>query len=250
MNRSQLDAMLAALPEEAIVLDVGGWAEPHPRADWVIDIGAYETRNYYAERLGHERGSTVERFTHETWVQHDICAPEPWPLADGAFDFAICMQTLEDVRDPVKVCAEMSRVAAAGYVETPAAAIELTRGIESAHWCGWHHHRWLVEVEGGALVFIGKPHHIHSRHWPSIRSPKLLRPDAAGNVELGWHGTLEAREEVFVDNEALDARLASIVARSSRPDPLGRARRQALAAASDRYVRLRTSLGRLARAAR
>lgn len=242
--------MLAALPEEAIVLDVGGWAEPHPRADWVIDIGPYATRNYYAERLRDERRTVAERFTHETWIQHDVCAPGPWPLADGAFDFAICMQTLEDVRDPVKVCAEMSRVAAAGYVETPAAAIELTRGIESAYWCGWHHHRWLVETEGDGLVFIGKPHHIHSQLWPSIRSPKFLLPEAARDVALGWSGALAVREEIFVDHAALDVRLGAIVSRASRSDPLGRARREALGAASDRYIQLRRSLGRLARAAR
>jgi hypothetical protein len=240
-----LDRLLAELPESALVLDVGGWASPHPRADWVIDLGPYETRNWYETIGGAPRGH-VERFTAESWVVHDVCAPGPWPFEEDTFDFAICSQTLEDVRDPIKVCAELSRVAKGGYVETPAAGVELTRGIESPLWCGWRHHRWLVEPEGDGLVFVAKPHHVHNPLWPAIRSPKLLT--AAEDVRVAWQEELPAREEFLIDAAALDRRLLEIASRSSRPDALGTARRAALEGAWGGYRAGRAQAGRAYRA--
>ena len=240
-----LERLIAELPDSALVLDVGGWASPHPRADWVIDLGPYETRNWY-ETIGAPPRDHAERFTAESWVVHDICAPGPWPFEADTFDFALCSQTLEDVRDPIKVCSELSRVAKAGYVETPAAAVELTRGIESPLWCGWRHHRWLVEQEGDGLVFVAKPHHVHNPLWPAIRSPALLTVPPV--LRLGWRGELPAREEFLVDADALERRLTEIVARSSRPDALGSARREALEAAWRGYRAGRTAAGRAYRA--
>jgi methyltransferase family protein len=240
-----LDRLLADLPDTALVLDVGGWASPHPRADWVIDIGPYETRDWY-ETIGAPRREHAERFTAASWVEHDICAPEPWPFEDDQFDLAICSHTLEDVRDPIKVCSELSRIAKAGYVETPAAATELTRGIESPSWCGWRHHRWLVERDGDGLVFLGKPHHVHSALWPSVRSPQLLL--STDDLQLGWTGSLPAREEFLIDSAALEARLLEIVARSSRPDRAGELRRDALVAAWRGYRSGRAQAGRAYRA--
>jgi hypothetical protein len=240
-----LDRLLAELPDSALVLDVGGWASPHPRADWVIDLGPYETRNWY-ETIGGPRRGHDERFTAESWIVRDICAPAPWPFDPDTFDFAICSQTLEDVRDPVKVCFELSRVAKAGYVETPGAGVELTRGIESPLWCGWRHHRWLVEREDGGLVFVAKPHHVHNPFWPAIRSPAFLTGER--DVRLGWRGELPAREEFLVDAQALERRLTEIVARSSRPDGVGAARREALEAGWRGYRAGRTAAGRAYRA--
>ena len=211
---------LDALPDAGLVLDVGGWARADPRADWVIDIGSYETRNYYAHRLGEALPTTAERFSADMWVQMDICVT-PWPFEDAMFDFAVCSHTLEDVRDPVGVCQEMMRVAKAGYIETPAAAIEVTRGIQSPHWCGWQHHRWMVEQSDGGLDFFAKPHHIHSPLWPAIRSPRFLKPNAAEPLQFEWSGTFPVREKILVDGEEIDQELRRVVASSSRADPVG-----------------------------
>lgn len=238
---------LRALPDTALVLDVGGWADPHERADWVIDIGAWETRGYYAHTLGAPSGNASERFTRETWVQHDVCAPGPWPFADRQFDFVICSQTLEDLRDPIKVCAEMGRVAKAGYVETPGAAIELTRGVESPLWCGWHHHRWLVDVPDGRLRFLAKPHHVHSPLWPSVRSPRHLHPEARANVEFAWSGRLEASEEILFDFAELDSHLSGLAARASTA-PTENAARRVAAVAWRGYQAGRSGAGRALRA--
>lgn len=244
MLPATLRAKLDLLPDSALVLDVGGWARVDPRADWVIDIGSYATRDWYAQ-LGGAPAVPGERVTAETWVQADICASTPWPFEDGTFDYVLCMQTLEDVRDPIRVCEEMVRVGRAGYVETPSAASELTRGIQSPHWCGWQHHRWLVEAGEGGLVFFGKPHHVHSPLWPAVRSPRLLTAAAREDLRFEWSGSFDAREVVLHDARDIDDRLLGVVRRSARSDPLGDAARAARASASSLYRAGRGLAGRI-----
>ena len=248
MAPPDIRATLDALPDDALVLDVGGWAEADPRADWVIDIGSYETRNWYRTLGSEAKGS--ERVTAETWVQRDVCDAEPWPFADDQFDFVLCTQTLEDLRDPVRVCNEMARVAKAGYLETPPAVEELTRGVESPLWCGWKHHRWLAWAEGNEVVFLAKPHHIHSPLWPAVPSPKRLDASARAPFGFRWEGSFTAREEIVVEQAALDALLGEIVAASSTPDRFADARRAAAGAAWQGYRTTRTSLGRVLRSVR
>jgi hypothetical protein len=71
----RIDSML---DERQLVLDVGGWAKPFARADWVIDLMPFETRGLY----GRLEGGT-DRFSSETWVRRDICDRAPWPFDDG-----------------------------------------------------------------------------------------------------------------------------------------------------------------------
>src|SRR5438105_14790259 len=102
------------------VLDVGGWACPFNRADWILDSEPYETRGFYGTiGLPASQGGDKEHFSKETWVQRDICEHHPWPFADKTFDFSICSHTLEDIRDPLFVCSELIRVSKAGYIEVP-----------------------------------------------------------------------------------------------------------------------------------
>src|SRR3954453_10564339 len=140
------------------VLDVGGWAKPLERADWVIDLMPYETRGLY----GYDRETASERFSADTWVIHDICAREPWPFADDQFDFAVCSHTLEDIRDPVWVCSELQRVARAGYIEVPSRLEEQTWGTQG-NFVGWTHHRWLTDMHENSIEFTLKVHGIHAR---------------------------------------------------------------------------------------
>ena len=107
------DRILRELPDDALVLDIGGWGKPFPRADWVVDVKDYATRGVYGSEPGEER------FGLKTWVQRDICAAEPLPFEDEQFDFVVCSHTLEDVRDPVWVSSEINRVGRAGYIEVP-----------------------------------------------------------------------------------------------------------------------------------
>ncbi len=180
-----------ALPDDGLLLDVGGWAKPLARADWVIDLMPHATRGLYGE-------AENERFTEKTWVQQDICTP--WPFEDGQFDFAVCSHTLEDVRDPVFVCKELQRVAKAGYLEVPSRIEEHMTGIHGP-WPGWAHHRWVCEIDEAAITFVHKSHAM-----PSI--PHSPLPPERRVQWLWWEGGFAYRERILRSIEEHDAYFA------------------------------------------
>jgi hypothetical protein len=214
MLDSSRTRLLDAIGPDDVVVDVGGWADPFERADWVVDLMPYDTRGLY-EREGwvQPRVRDRERFTAETWVQRDICDREPYPFADKSVDFAICSHTLEDVRDPVWVCRELQRIAKAGYVEVPSRLEEQSWGVDGPY-VGWSHHRWLVDVTEGALEFVLKLHSIHSRagqHFPRAFWEALTEAERVQT--LWWTGELACSERVFLEQEPADAYLTTFVAR-------------------------------------
>lgn len=137
--------------DDDYVLDIGGAQETFPRADVVLDIVPYEQR-----QPGPLQGEP-ERFSKETWHIGDICSPEIWrQFDDNQFDFVLCSHTLEDVRDPIEVCAQMIRVGRRGYIEVPSRLRECTREDPSLPLAGWGHHRWLIDFADGSLIFTAK----------------------------------------------------------------------------------------------
>jgi hypothetical protein len=213
MLESSRRRILERLDDTDLVLDVGGWAHPFERADWVMDLLPYETRGMYF----YDREAARERFSEDTWLQRDVCAREPWPWPDDHFDFAICAQTLEDLRDPVWVCQELSRVARAGYVEVPSRLEEQSWGVHGP-WAGWSHHHWLCEVVDGRLEVVFKPAMVHAResdHFPAGFHATLSEQQRMHC--LWWEGRVECRERVFVELGPLDAYLAEFVAEHLPP---------------------------------
>lgn len=215
MLAASLERILADLPGDALLLDIGGWGAPLARADWVIDLMPYETRGLYGKADG------PERFGPDTWVQRDICAREPWPFADGQFDFVICSHTLEDVRDPVWVCSEINRVGRAGYVEVPSRLEEQSYGFQGP-WVGWGHHHWLIDVTPGRIEFVFKHHIVHgpeANHFPAGFQERLS--DEEKVQQLWWEGGFEYAERVMMSAEEIDPYLAGFVARelAKRPPP-------------------------------
>jgi hypothetical protein len=203
---------ILALSDDALILDVGAWGAPFNRADWVLDVAPYETRG----PMGHY-GPDEERFTRDTWVTRDICDREPWPFEDDFFDFSICVTTLEDIRDPIWVCAELSRVARAGYVEVPTLFAELIYNVEgNGTWLGHEHHRWLVEEEDGGLVFTHKPHSLHA-DWRVRVLPRWAATMTLEDHLLGvfWEGALPARERVVIGPYPTDELAAKVRAHFS-----------------------------------
>jgi hypothetical protein len=190
---SLLPASVDRLPSEGLLLDVGGWAKPLARADWVIDLLPYATRGLYGEAEGDER------FTKDTWVEADICTP--WPFDDHQFDFAVCSHTLEDVRDPVFVCKELQRVAKAGYLEVPSRIEEHMRDLNGP-WAGWAHHHWICDIDpfAPAIDFVFKSHAIHTRTVPRADLPPERRVQW-----LWWEGEFAYRERIFTEPAELDA---------------------------------------------
>lgn len=212
--------ILELLSDDELVLDVGGAASPFPRADWMIDLLGYEQRGLY----GQPPDAAAERFNADTWVTRDICAREAWPFADRQFDFSICSQTLEDVRDPVFVCHELKRVSKAGYIEVPSRLEEQSYGFQGP-WVGWGHHHWLIDLDGDELTFVFKHHVLHGRtsdHFPAGYRDSLT--DEERVQCLWWEGGFSARERIFLDAPSLDAYLAELVARHTPARPRGRLR--------------------------
>jgi SAM-dependent methyltransferase len=223
-SRARIEAELA---DDALVLDVGGWGSPWPRADWVIDLMPYESRGLYGAE-----GRGEERFTSDTWVERDICAHEPWPFCDGQFDFTVCSHTLEDVRDPVRVCEELVRVAKAGYVEVPS-RLEEQSPLPWQPGTGWTHHRWLAEVDPDAprIEFVFKHGVVYTS--PEARFPPGFHETLTEEERVScfwWRESFEFGERVMMSADELDPYLAGFVDRElarrglQRP---GRARRLA-----------------------
>jgi Methyltransferase domain len=211
---SSAKRILERLGPDDLLLDVGAWIKPFNRADHVIDLMPYETRGEAGSV-----GDMPERFSADTWVRRDICDHEPWPFADGQFDFAICSHTLEDIRDPVWVCAELTRVARAGYIEVPSRLEEQTYGIQGP-WVGWGHHHWLIDVDGSSIDFVFKHHVMHGResdHFPSGFTEHLTEEQLVQS--LWWEGSFEFRERYVWTEEGLDPYLAGFVSRNRHLAP-------------------------------
>jgi hypothetical protein len=213
MLESSLARILERLDEDDVLLDIGGWGRPLRRADWVMDLMPYETRGLY----GYD-GPEPERFSADTWVQRDICDREPYPFADDAIDFVICSHTLEDIRDPIWVCDEMTRIAKAGYIEVPSRLEEQSYGFQGP-WAGWGHHRWLIDQTGpDRLEFSFKHHVLHNRpsdHFPPGHQ-ETLSPEQRVTA-FWWEGSFSYGERVFLSGEELDPYLAGFVAANRQP---------------------------------
>ncbi len=207
MLDASLKRILGDLDDGAKLLDVGGWGKPLTRADAVLDLMPYETRGLYGVD-----GELPERFTADTWTVRDICDAEPWPYADDEFDFVVCSHVLEDVRDPIRVCSELTRVARAGYVEVPSRLEEQSFGFQGP-WVGWGHHHWLIEVEDDAIEFVFKHHVLHGRSEDQF--PKWFQPTLTPEEkveQLWWEGSFDYSERVIMEPEELDSYLQDFVA--------------------------------------
>ena len=226
------DELSRRVADDALVLDVGGWASPLARADWVIDLMDHASRGLYGEP-----DPEPERFSADTWVQRDVCAREPWPFPDDRFDFVVCSHTLEDVRDPIWVCQEIARVGRAGYVEFPSRLSEQCWGVEGP-WVGRSHHHWLCEAlpETATCRFTFKPAVITrpANHFPAGAADRLT---AEQKVDwLWWERTFGAEERIHMSAETLDADLAGFVRDHAAEIPPG--------PAEGRRARLRRRLRR------
>lgn len=123
---------------DAKVLEIGPGYVPFPRADAFVDF--------------------VDRTIAQGPVHKVDVADGVLPFPDKSFDFIYCRHVLEDLYDPFHLCAEMSRVAKAGYIETPSPIAELCRGIDgdAPPYRGYHHHRFMIWKNRDELRFVSK----------------------------------------------------------------------------------------------
>ena len=141
MLNENVKRIMRIIKKKDLVLDIGGWAMPFNRANYIVDIQPYETRGFFGSQ-----GGDKEHFTKKTWILHDISSKKKLPFKNKQVDFVICSQTLEDIRDPIWFCSELIRIAKKGYIEVPSMVVELTKGIANKKYVGYYHHRWLIEI--------------------------------------------------------------------------------------------------------
>ncbi len=130
---NNLNKILSQIKPGDTVLDIGGWAQPFRRANYVMDAMPYETRGFYSNiGLPDHLGDCEEHFTKSTWIQRDICSREPYPFGDKSVDYVICSHVLEDIRDPLWVCSEIIRIGKRGYRSSfPACRIHILSELEN-----------------------------------------------------------------------------------------------------------------------
>jgi Methyltransferase domain len=213
--------ILELLRPTDVVLDIGGWGHPLNRANYVLDLEPYETRGYYNRTFAGNNpipaiGGSVEHFSRKTWIQRDICDKTPYPFADKQFDFVTCSHALEDVRDPLWVCAEMIRIGKAGYIEVPSRVWESCRGMEPGI-AGLSHHRWLIDIDGNSVRFLSKLHRLHN--W-RFSLPKSVLRNLTQTESVQWLFWKDSFEyfEVVLHGDAQLQELDSFV-RRNRPHP-------------------------------
>lgn len=173
------------IPEEWSVLDIGGWANILPRADFVIDIQSYETR----------RSKPGEHFGAESWLQMDLGGSQEYelPFVNQEFDFVWCQQTLEDLADPFHLMREIQRVGKAGFIEVPSREWEHTIGVDSPNFCGFCHHRWVIELdERDVLNFTFKSPYL--AQYGALEGPPTYK-----YLGFVWSGSFDFREKHFLE---------------------------------------------------
>lgn len=142
-----------------------------------------------------------------TWTEADVCAT-PWPYPDKYFDFSFCSHVLEAVRDPLAVLREISRVARAGYIETPSRAREifvaasyprLSAWLGRRPAAGFPNHRWYVENVHGRFRFLAKTAETVASPDYVLTRREVGRDLTEDESRLGvfWSNRIEGHELVF-----------------------------------------------------
>lgn len=207
--RSNLPEIYARARAAERVLDAGGGRHPLNLATHVLDLKPFNERDHH----GALDPDNPRRFTAETWIVHDACAP-PWPFPDKFFDFSFCSHLLEDVRDPLAVCQELVRVSKAGYIETPSRAREIfakarffdvRTALGRMPDVGFNHHRWFVEIDDNHVTFIAKDQRLLNDRRRFITRGDLGRKMREGEsgASLFWEGGFTAAE-AFIDDAGED----------------------------------------------
>lgn len=148
---------------EMRVVDLGSGAFPHPRADFLCDRDLDDD----VHRAG--AGLVIDR----PLVRADATE---LPFSTGSVDFLIVSHLAEHIADPDEFCAELARVAKAGYIETPSPLADYLLDED--------YHLWRVGNRNGVLEFRPKP---PKPAWIDRTCRRIYRVFYAGQPTCGQH---------------------------------------------------------------
>jgi SAM-dependent methyltransferase/uncharacterized protein YbaR (Trm112 family) len=226
------------IPADAVVLDVGCGCAPNMRSNVLADKFLLDDS---------ERSQPIALDGRPLVV----CDARHLPFKDKSVDYVICSHLAEHLEEPEALLAELSRVAAAGYVETPSRVREMFQG--------WEYHRWYVDARDGRLDFEEKRGPLHDRElheWSSrlFETDPVFEQFIIDNTErLGliaaydWRGRIEysVRRKASSEWSRTAAQLADSrpITREELSAQLARVERPA----PTRNERVKSFLARLAR---
>lgn len=178
-----IDWLQRSIPEDATILEIGPGRYPFARSTVFVDVADIP-----------EAKAPVTKVNIND---------EPLPFPDKSFDFVYCRHTLEDLWNPFLICKEMSRVAKAGYIETPSPMAELGRGVDGVceggqfdakhpPWRGYYHHQFIVWEHQGVLCFVRKYPLVETFEVDGIED-HLRRGPAYWNTYYAWEGEIKTQ---------------------------------------------------------
>lgn len=185
------------------VIDVGGAMNP-----WVDVEGAfwYEKKivdayfdcNCEELSTGHAKLTAVFfNANMSNWWEWDELLE--YVSKNGKFDFSVCTQTLEDIRDPITVLKMLPMVSKEGYIDVPSKYLELGKGREGdsmnpakdmPEWgirepiFGYVGHRWIMNMIDNVLWLLPKLPFIEVLDGINCVDNELIE----GIDEDGWAG--------------------------------------------------------------
>lgn len=127
------------IKENDIVLDVGGGQCAFARANFILDKfpeSKYDVSQRATQPLNIPEGATFVKGS----------AADMSCFKDKEFDFVVCAETLNHVKDPISACKELIRVGKRGYIEMPSALWEIFASHDE--------HLWLCFWDGTTLSFL------------------------------------------------------------------------------------------------
>jgi len=132
------------LKDTDYVLDVGGGHVPFPRANVIVEKFPEKKYDFFPS----ERGAPVVIPEGAKLIKADAT---DMPFKDKEFDFVVCAETINHVKNPIGVCKEIIRVGKRGYMEVPGPLFEIFASHpQHLHICLW---------DGKTLRFV-------RNHWP------------------------------------------------------------------------------------
>ena len=162
---------------KTLVVEIGPGERPFSKANEFVDMGVIPSSVQARHAIDINRQSL--------------------PYADKQVDFLYCRHTLEDIYNPYFAIQEISRVAKAGYLETPFPIIECCRGADGfgKHpWRGYNHHRNMLWMKDGKLMIY--PKRCLIEHLPfGLADDQIVTLLNQGphfwNTDCFWDGSIE-----------------------------------------------------------